>query len=92
MLRSSLYSEAYILVKGTVKNTAARGQPNNGVNKEVIFKNLAPFTNFISRINNTKVDDAHDIEVVVPMYNLIEYIDYSKHLAFYGNILKMNQL
>ena len=47
--------------------------------KEVIFKNFALFTNCISKINNTQVDDAHDFDVVMPMYNLIEYSDtYSK--------------
>ena len=46
---------------------------------KVIFKNCAPFTNGISRINNTHVDDAHDIDVVTPMYDLIKYSDnYSK--------------
>ena len=48
MLRSSLcdYSDAYILVKGTitVANAAAQDQPNNGANKNIIFKNCAPFT------------------------------------------------
>ena len=45
----------------------------------VIFKNCAPFTNCISRINNTEIDDPHDIAVVLPMYNLMEYNDnYSK--------------
>ena len=39
----------------------------------VIFKNCASFTNFIIRINNTQVDDAHDIDIVMPMYDLIEY-------------------
>ena len=76
MLRSSLsdYSGAYILVTVTitVANTAAQDQPNNGANKEVIFKNYLPFTKCISRINNTQVDDAHDINVVMPMYNFIE--------------------
>ena len=76
MLRSSLsdYSGAYILVTVTitVANTAAQDQPNNGANKEVIFKNNLPFTKCISRINNTQVDDAHDINVVMPMYNFIE--------------------
>ena len=44
-----------------------------------MFKNCAPFTNCISRINNTQVDHAHDIAVVMQMYNLIEYSDnYSK--------------
>ena len=57
MLRSSLcdYSDAYILVKKTITaiSTAAQGQPNNGANKEVLLKTCAPFTNCISRINNT---------------------------------------
>ena len=83
MLRSSLfdYSDAYILVKGTmtVRNKAAHDQPNNAVNKKVIFTNCVPFSNSISRINNMQVDDAHDIIVVMSMYNLIEYSDnYSK--------------
>ena len=47
--------------------------------KGVIFKNCAPFTNCISRVNNTDIDNAQDIDIVMPMYNLIEYSDnYSK--------------
>ena len=47
--------------------------------KEVTFKNCAPFTKCISRINNTDIDNAHDIDIVMPMYNLLEYSDnYSK--------------
>ena len=57
MLKSSLcdYSGAYIIVKVTisVNNTAAAGAAVNNVNKKVIFKNCAPFTNCISEINNT---------------------------------------
>ena len=75
MLRSSLcdYSDAYILVKGniTVNNTAADGAAANNTNKKVIFKNCAPFTDCISKINNTQVDNAKDIDIVMPMYNLI---------------------
>ena len=83
MLRSSLYdySDAYILVKGniTVNNTAADGADANNDNKKVIFKNCAPFTNCISKINNTQIDNAEYIDIVMPMYNLIEYSDnYSK--------------
>ena len=44
-------------------------------NKKVIFKNCAPFTNCISEINNTQIDNAKDIDIVMPMYNLIEYSD-----------------
>ena len=83
MLRSSLcdYSDAYILVKGniTVNNTAADGAAANNTNKKIIFKNCAPFTNCISKINNSNVDNAKDIDIVMSMYNLIEYNDnYSK--------------
>ena len=77
MLKSSLcdYRDGYILVKGTisVNNTAADGAAANNTNKKVIFKNCAPFTNCISEINNTQIDNAKDIDIVMPMYNLIEY-------------------
>ena len=71
------YSDVYILVKGTitVNNTAAQGVAANNINKDVIFKNCAPFTNCISEINNTQIDNAKDIDIVTPMYNLIEYSD-----------------
>ena len=79
MLKSSLcdYSDAYILVKGTisVNNTAAADAAVNNTNKKVIFKNCVPFTNCISEINNTQIDNAKDIDIVMPMYNLIEYSD-----------------
>ena len=81
MLRSSLcdYSDAYIIVKGniTVNNAASDGAAANNTNKKVIFKNCAPFTNCISKINNAQIDNAEYIDM--PMYNLIEYSDnYSK--------------
>ena len=48
-------------------------------NKGVTFKNSAPFTKSISRINNTNIDNAKDIDIIMPIYNLIEYSDnYSK--------------
>ena len=83
MLRSSLcdYSDAYILVQRniSVNNTAAEGAAANNAAKKVIFKNCAPFTNCISKINNTQIDNAEYIDIVMPMYNLIEYSDnYSK--------------
>ena len=79
MLRSSLcnYDDAYILVKGniSVNNTAADAAAANNTNKKVILKNCAPFTNCISKINNTQIDNAEYIDIVMPMYNLIEYSD-----------------
>ena len=79
MLRSSLcdYSDAYILVKGniSVNNTAGAGADANNTNKKLIYKNCAPFTDTIREINNSQVDNAKDIDIVIPIYNLIEYID-----------------
>ena len=69
MLKSSL-CDAYILVKGTitVNNTAAADANTNNTPN-----NCAPFIKCISDINNTQVDNAKDIDIVTPMYNLIEY-------------------
>ena len=94
MLISSLcdYSDAYILVKGniSVNNTVAEGAAANNAAKIVIFKNCAPFTNCISKINNTQIDNAEYIDIVMPMYNLIEYSDnYSKTSGSLCNIAKI---
>ena len=83
MLRSSLCDDGdvYILVKGniTVNNTTADGNDANNTNKKVILKNCAPFTNCISKINNAEIDNAQHIDIVMSVYNLIEYSDnYSK--------------
>ena len=85
MLRSDLcdYADAYILVNGTITiigagNDDAAKQLDER-NKGVIFKSCAPFTKCISRRNNLDIDNAQDINIVMPMYNLIEYSDnYSK--------------
>ena len=85
MLRSNLcdYADAYILVKGTITITGAGNDDAtkraDERGKGVTFKNCAPFTKCISRINNTDIDNAKDIDIVMPMHNLIEYSDhYSK--------------
>ena len=85
MLKSSLcdYSDAYILVKGTITITGAgadaAARQADERDKGVIFKNCAPFINCKSEINNTEIDNAKHIDIVMPMYNLIEYSDnYSK--------------
>ena len=81
MLKSSLcdYRDAYIHVKGKMTITgagddAATMQADER-DKGVAFKNCAPFTNSISEINNTQIDNAKYIVIVMPMYNLIEYSD-----------------
>ena len=80
MLRSNLcdYSDAYILVKGTITVTAA-GANNNANNirdkrkKPLILKNNAPFVSCITRINGELIEDADDVDIVMSMYNLLEY-------------------
>ena len=85
ILRCNLcdYADSYILVKGTIIITGTgdddAAKRLDERNKGVIFKNCAPFTKFISRINNTDIDNAQDIDIVMPIYNLIEYSNnYSK--------------
>ena len=83
MRKSSLcdYTDGYILVKGTiaVDDTSARGATANNTNKKIIFKNCVLFTKCISEICNTQIDNAKDTDIVMPVYNLIEYSDnYSK--------------
>ena len=80
MLRSNLcdYSDTYILVKGTITVTAP-GVNNNSNNirdkrkRPVILKNNAPFVSCITRINGELIEDADDLDIVMPMYNLLEY-------------------
>ena len=83
MLKSSLcdYGDVYTLVKRTitVDGTPPADVDANDTNKKVIFKNCAPFADCVSEINNTKIDNAKDIDIVIPMYNLKEYSNnYSK--------------
>ena len=80
MLRSSLcdYSDAYILVKGKIVVTAP-GVNNIGNNirdkrnRKIILKNNAPFVSCITRVNGELIEDADDFDIVMPMYNLLEY-------------------
>ena len=81
MLKSRLcdYSDVYILVKGIITVTG-QGANNATItadrnNKEKIFKSYALFTNCISKINNTQIDNAKNLNIVIPMYNLIECSD-----------------
>ena len=81
MLRSNLYdyADAYILVNGRITTTGAgddgAARREDEREKGVTFKNFAPFTKCISRINNTDTDTAQDIDIVMPMCNLIEDSD-----------------
>ena len=85
MLRSDLcdFSDACIVVKGTISVT----NPDNEVyDKRLAFKNNAQFVSCISKINNTLIDNAEDLDVVMPMYNLLEYSkNYSKTTGSFWN-------
>ena len=64
------YSDAYIVVKGKITVT----NPNNNTyDKKLALKNNAPFLSCILKIKNTLIDNAEDLDIVMPMYNLIEY-------------------
>ena len=85
MLKSSFcgYSDVHMLAKGTITITgegaddAAKRLDER--NRGMLFKNCAPFINCKTEINNTEIGNAKDIDIVMPMYNLIEYRDnYSK--------------
>ena len=77
MLRSSLcdYSDVFILVSGTIRVVAALAAGGRNNNIQVVFKTYAPFTNCLSEVNNTEIVNTKDIDVVMPMYNLIEFSD-----------------
>ena len=85
------YGDTYILVKGNIEvnNTAAAGAAADNTNKKVILKNCAPFTNCISKINNTQIDNAEYIDIAMSMYSLIEnnhnFSKTSGILCQYGN-------
>ena len=96
MLKSSLcdYSDAYILVKGKITITGAgddaAARQADERDKGVAFKNCAPFTNCITEINNTQIDNCKDIDIVMPLDSLLQYGDnYAKTSGslwqYYGN-------
>ena len=78
-------------------NTVANANITNTANdnefgeKKLVFKNNAPFINCVSKINGVKIDNAEDLDVVMPMHNLIEYRkNYKKQKEAYGVITEMN--
>ena len=83
------FSDVYIVVE---RNITVTDPDNAERNKSVAFKNNAPFINCISKINGVKIDNAEDLDVVMPMYNLIEYSKNYRKQAAYGVITEMNQV
>ena len=91
MLRSDLcdYADAYILVNGTITvNGIVNGAESeiNRRNRPLILKNNAPFVSCITRINGELIEDADDLDVVMPIYNLLEYSkNYRKTIGSFYN-------
>ena len=86
MLRSDLcdYSDAYVWVKGRI--TVTNPNDNANFNKELALKNNVPFISCISKINGELVENAEDLDIVIPMYNLLEYSkNYEKASGFLFN-------
>ena len=75
MLRSDLcdYSDAYIVVKWTIDLLATDVNENDKAEKNVVLKNNAPLRSCISKMNSAFIDNAEDLDIVMPMYNLLEY-------------------
>ena len=75
MVRSDLcvYSDAHIIVKGTIDVLAAAANENDEGQKDAAFKNNTPVRSYISKINNTLIGNAEDLDIVIPMYDLLEY-------------------
>ena len=77
------YSDVYIAVKGKITVT---DPDNDAYEKELTLKNIAPFTSCILKINNTLIDNAEDLDIVIPMYNLLEYSkNYKKTTGSFWN-------
>ena len=89
VIKSNLcdYSDAYILGTGNITATGS------DANTRVAFKNCAPFTKCITRINDEHVDSADNLDIIMPMYNLIEYSDnYSDNSGIYGSLNETNKI
>ena len=88
LIKSSLcnYSDTYILVTGDIEATGGNAKTR------VAFKNCAPFTKWITHINDEHVDGTENLNVIMPMYNLIEYNDNFSDTEVYGSLKEMNKV
>ena len=77
-------------ITGAGPNDAAkRLDEKNKYFIKLLLKNCAPFTDCISKINNTQTGNAKDLNVVMPIYNLIEYSDNYSKSSICGNTTEM---
>ena len=95
LLKKLLTADDIDAPNNTVTNVNAANTTNNNSfgDKKLIFKNNAPFINCISKINGVKIDNAEDLDVVIPMYNLLEYSkNYKEQQVAYGITIEINQV
>ena len=89
MLRQDLcdFSDTYIVVEGDI--TLEGDNDASKQNKNFVFQDNAPFVNCISKINGVQIDNAEDLDVVMPMYKLLEYNKiYKKNNRQFVELLK----
>ena len=88
MLSSDLcdYSDVYIFVKG-IATVNADERDRDEMNRQVILKDNAPFISCISKINGALIENAEDLDIVMPMYNLLEYSKNYKDIWFFVELL-----
>ena len=85
------FGNEYIVVEGDI--TLEGDNIANKQNKNLAFKNNAPFINCIPKVNRVKIDNAEDLDVVMSMYNLLEYSKTKgKQQEVCGTIIEMNQV
>ena len=84
------FNDAYIVVTGKITAT----NPDNAVyDRKLAFKNNAPFFNSILKINNQLIENAQNLDIVMPMYNLLYYSkNFRKTTGYFGIITGMNQI
>ena len=99
MLKSSLcdYCDACVLVSVTIivaeAGSVDAAKPTDKNNKQAIFRKCAPFTNFITEINNTQVDNANSLDVAMPICKLMKFSDtHSKKFELYINFPEISQI
>ena len=84
------YSDAYIAID---RSTTVTDPNDANYKKELAFQNIAPFISCISKINNTLIDSAEDLDTVMPLYNSIEYSkNYSKTKGILWNYMIIKQV
>ena len=94
-MRSDLcdFNDAYIVVTGKITATNP-GNDDNICDRNLALKNNAPFFNCILKINSQLIKDAQDLDIVIPMYNLLYYSKNfrKKELDLFGIIIQINQI